>query len=316
MGTWGQGIFQDDLAADVRAAWEAALAEGLGTDEATARVIRSVRPPRGPNLGQFRDSFEDDDKVFWLALAAAQSERGRLQPEIRERALAIIEAGGDLDRPERVEAGPVAIGRRRRALEQLAAKLRGPQPKPSRPRCPRLRSERRRERRPAYPFEPKSNTWLEPGQFWGVPLSDGRFACGRVLAVPDEREPDPMLWSERDARMFFAGLMDWVAENPPTSEAITGASLVAQGMAHVKTIRENGRFVLGDRDLSLDGVVGLREVTHRGGGVVYLYEGARRVRPATREEAASLPVMGTWGYRVISVLAERLFVEGKPIART
>ena len=36
---------------------------------------------------------------------------------------------------------------------------------------------------PKYPFEPRSNVHLRPGQFWGVPLSDGRWACGRVLAV-------------------------------------------------------------------------------------------------------------------------------------
>ena len=39
---------------------------------------------------------------------------------------------------------------------------------------------------PKYPFEPKSNAHLMPGQFWGVPLSDGRWACGRVLAVQTE----------------------------------------------------------------------------------------------------------------------------------
>jgi hypothetical protein len=310
VGRWGQGIFHDDLAADVRGAWEAALADGLETEEATASVIRSLRPPRA-----VRRSFPAEEKVFWLALAAAQSERGRLEPEVRERALAIIDDGGDLDQPELVEAGRAAVSRRRRALEQLAAKLRGPQPKPSRPRRPRPRSERRRGKRPDYPFEPKSNTWLEPGQFWGVPLSDGRYACGRVLAVPDERNPDPVLWGERDSMVFFAGLMDWVADDPPTAETIAGARLLEQGTAHVKTIRRNGQFVLGRRDLAADGIVGLLEVTHRGRGA-YVYEGPRRLRRATREEAASLPVMGTWGFRVITVLAEHVFVKGETIVRT
>jgi hypothetical protein len=308
MGRWGQGIFQDDVAADVRGAWEEALRDGLSTEEAAERVVASVRPPRDSSL------FDDEDKVFWLALAGAQSDRGRLQPKVRDRALTIIEAGGDLDRPELVEAGAAALARRRRALDRLAAKLRGPQPKPSRPRRPRPRPDRRRGRRPDYPFEPKSNTWLEPGQFWGVPLSDGRYACGRVLAVPDEREPDPSLWSERDSTTFFAGLMDWVGDEPPTAASIAGAALLEQGTAHVKTIRENGRFVLGHRDLALDGIVGLHAVTHRGGGVVYLYEGAHRLRPATREEARSLPVMSTWGFKVISIIAEKVFVRGEALA--
>jgi hypothetical protein len=41
---------------------------------------------------------------------------------------------------------------------------------------------------PKYPFEPKSNTHHLPGQFWGVPLSDGRWAYGRVLAVKTQSD--------------------------------------------------------------------------------------------------------------------------------
>ena len=155
-----------------------------------------------------------------------------------------------------------------------------------------------------YPFEPKSNAYLRSGQFWGVPLSDGRFACGRVLGVPPK--DDDFLWLS--SKIFVAGLMDWVGDAPPTAESIAGTELLAQGLAHVKAIRENGGLVLGIRHLELDGIIGLREVTHRGGGTVYLYEGLRRLRPATREEAATLPVFGTWGYHVVRVLAEARFV--------
>jgi len=91
-----------------------------------------------------------------------------------------------------------------------------------------------------YPFEPKSNAYLEPGQFWGIPLSDGRFACGRILAVP--REPDPFF--PVNSRTFLAGLLDWVSREPPTSATIAGARLFKQGFAHVLTIRRNGRLVL------------------------------------------------------------------------
>ncbi|EKO87041.1 hypothetical protein LEP1GSC020_0876 [Leptospira interrogans serovar Grippotyphosa str. 2006006986] len=34
-----------------------------------------------------------------------------------------------------------------------------------------------------YPFVPKSNRSLIPGQFWAIPLNNGKFACGRVIAV-------------------------------------------------------------------------------------------------------------------------------------
>ena len=72
-------------------------------------------------------------------------------------------------------------------------------------------------------------------------------------------------------------------------------------------------MIIGCRDLGLDGIRGLREVTHREGGTVVLYEGATPLRPATRAEAASMPVMSTWGFKVISVLAERLFVRHLPL---
>lgn len=113
----------------------------------------------------------------------------------------------------------------------------------------------------------------------------------------------------------MAGLMDWVGDRPPDADAIAGAELLAQGMAHVLTIRENGRLILGCRDLALDHITGVREVTHRGGGAVWLYEGATHLRPATRDEARDLPVQGTWGFKVVSVLAAHCFVQGREIVR-
>jgi hypothetical protein len=166
MGSWGTGIFQNDTSADVRGDWRKALMDGLDAEEATAYVRSRHRDLLGD---------PEDSRLFWLALAATQSETGRLQADVRDRALGIIAAGGDLHRWQ--DSGSAAVDRRRRVLEQLAANLRGPQPRPTYPRRSRPRSERRRRgRRPGYPFEPKSNTWLEPGQFWGVPLSDGRYA--------------------------------------------------------------------------------------------------------------------------------------------
>ena len=59
---------------------------------------------------------------------------------------------------------------------------------------------------PGYPFVPKSNAYLRAGQFWAVPLSDGRFGCGRVLDVPKSGD----LHVPANSRMFLAGLLDWV----------------------------------------------------------------------------------------------------------
>lgn len=71
---------------------------------------------------------------------------------------------------------------------------------------------------PAYPFEPKSNAHLKPGQFWGVPLTDGRWACGRVLATKIESDD----YFVGNARTFLAALMDWVGEVPRARRASLG----------------------------------------------------------------------------------------------
>jgi hypothetical protein len=102
---------------------------------------------------------------------------------------------------------------------------------------------------PIYPFEPKSNTHLRPGQFWAIPLADGRFAAGRVMAVP--------AFGEKDARGFVGGLMDWIGGSPPEAEALTGATVVAQGKTRVEAITNTGGAILGHRPLELDGLVAI-----------------------------------------------------------
>ena len=132
-----------------------------------------------------------------------------------------------------------------------------------------------------------------------------------MLAVKTESDA----YFPGNSRTFLAALMYWEGGEPPTAEAIAGRQIVAQGWANVRSIQLNGRMILGCRDLGLDGIRGLREVTHRGGGTVMLYEGATPLWPATREEAATKPVFSTWGLKVISMLAERLFVTRLPLAK-
>jgi len=127
VGTWGTAIFAGDTASDVRDEWRECDMEGLGPEEATARVVTQLR-------GAFDD--EDDGIVAWLALAAAQMETGRLQPAVRDRALALIDAGGDVARWQ--EENPGLARRREQVLRRLATKLRAPQPEPKRLRPPSL----------------------------------------------------------------------------------------------------------------------------------------------------------------------------------
>lgn len=77
MGAWGNGVLQDDVADDVRIAFEKALAAGLNVEEATQRVL--CNPP-----WPLRDY--DDGPVSYMALAALQLQQGILTSEIREKA--------------------------------------------------------------------------------------------------------------------------------------------------------------------------------------------------------------------------------------
>src|SRR5436305_1345128 len=126
LGAWGTAIFSEDSASDVRDEWREAILDGLSPEDATQRLLET-----------FDDYLEeaDTERLFWMALAAAQMETGRLLPDVCDRALAIIDGGGDVDRWR--EDGDESLARQRaRVLERLAAKLRGPQPKPKRLRRP------------------------------------------------------------------------------------------------------------------------------------------------------------------------------------
>lgn len=118
MGTWGTGIFSDDLAADIRGDWRDAIIDGEDPAAVTRRLIELYRPDHERQV------------VFWLALAAAQMESGRLDPDVRDRALAVIDSGDDVARWR--AQGEGLARQRENVLARLAEKLRAPQPKPKR----------------------------------------------------------------------------------------------------------------------------------------------------------------------------------------
>jgi hypothetical protein len=90
MDAWEAGIFDDDLAADVRGDWEEALARGATPPEATALLV-----------GDYADEIEDDRALtasFWIALAALQLGADAVDAAVRDRAMLAILRGDDLAR--------------------------------------------------------------------------------------------------------------------------------------------------------------------------------------------------------------------------
>lgn len=91
------------------------LQDRVPDDEATRNTIAA-----------WPDLEPDEVPVLWLALAAAQSRLGRLEPEIRDRALAVIDSDEELSRWQR--HGTAGLAARAAALAELRAQLTGPQP--------------------------------------------------------------------------------------------------------------------------------------------------------------------------------------------
>jgi hypothetical protein len=182
MGTWGTAVFSDDFALDVRDAWRDALIETRDESAAFAAVAETFKDEIGGD--------PEDASVFWLALAAAQMETGRLRDDVRERAVAIIDRGDDLARWEEI------AGRRQRAkvLERLRAKLEGPQPAPKRIRRPRVQ-----------------DVAFDPGDvvFMRSPTT-GRAGLVYVVDRYDSRTPAPVV-----------ELLIWNGKNVPSEDELT-----------------------------------------------------------------------------------------------
>lgn len=110
MGHWGIGIFENDIAADVKDLMEELLEQGLTIDEATAQV-----------LDEYEDELEDEEDGFdaLLAIAQIQISCGALQEEIGQAVLELIDSGADAPRWQ----GSGVEEERQQILAQLRACL-------------------------------------------------------------------------------------------------------------------------------------------------------------------------------------------------
>ena len=124
MGVWGTDLFSDDVACDIRDHYRQLLEDSV-EDSAATRLT----------LEKFQRYLEGPDGVALIAFAVTQSKVGRLQADVRDRALAIIDTGADLAVWER--ENPKLLSKRRAVLEKARAQLTGPQPARRRLRPPK-----------------------------------------------------------------------------------------------------------------------------------------------------------------------------------
>ena len=112
MGTWGTGIFSNDLACDVRDMYRDYLACGYADDVAEEKVIEYW-------ISQLTAS-EEDEEDFWLALAATEHKYGRMSERVKGKAFCFIQNDSLHEWNEKQAKG------RKKALEKLAHTLSAP----------------------------------------------------------------------------------------------------------------------------------------------------------------------------------------------
>lgn len=157
MGAWGPAIFSDDTAADVRSSYRELLEDQVSDDEATRQVI-----------AEYEHLEQDESHVLWLALAAAQHQVGRLEEDVKRRAVGVIDSEEGLELW--ADAGLEDLKKRKAALAKLREQLTGPQP------------ARKALRRPW-----RHVTDLTPGTVLAFTTPTGAMALFRVLRIEDHR---------------------------------------------------------------------------------------------------------------------------------
>ena len=148
-----------------------------------------------------------------------------------------------------------------------------------------------------YPFIPKSTASMKEGQIISIPLSNGTYACGRVLQVQS---------GSRTA--FLVSLMDWNSPSPPNSNTISNSNILNHGQVHIKSIIESGSEIVGHRELALDEIEIPLTLDSSPDTKCLLRQGFTTLGYASAEQRKNLKVFSTWGYSVLKNLAERTYV--------
>jgi len=107
MRVWGVGIFDNDVAQDVRRDFEAGLASGQSVYIAADALLQKYD--------------QSNSCALYLALAALQLEHELIQPKIKKKALTLIISGDAAE--DWVASGTAIYENRMTVLSELRAKL-------------------------------------------------------------------------------------------------------------------------------------------------------------------------------------------------
>lgn len=117
MGAWGTSLYANDSACDIRSDYVDGLKRGKSNEEITEYLIRQNQDIMGN---------EEEEPLFWFALADTQWNYGRLMPKVKEKALSFLDMDRESERWK--EAGEKKIEAWRTTLDALEKKLNSPIP--------------------------------------------------------------------------------------------------------------------------------------------------------------------------------------------
>lgn len=216
MGAWGTGLYSDDTTCDVRDSYVAALQRGASDAEATEAV-----------LGEYAGTLRQHEVacLVYFALADTQWKYGRLEAAIRERALELLEQGGDAAVWERDAPGKDARARSK-VLDALRRRLHEPPPPRKPVKIVRPKPKRHRTDAPV-------------GSVFLLPLAHGQFAALALVGhYEGSRWIDPVF-----------SVLDWRGAAPPAAAQLTGDGVRTVSLRGATgTLEHIGFLEVGERE--------------------------------------------------------------------
>jgi len=145
-----------------------------------------------------------------------------------------------------------------------------------------------------YPFLPKSNLKLERGQYWNLPLTNGKDAFFVILDIP----------TKKNRMTIFIGMLDEISTEEKLDPNKRYKKILWQSSVHIKTIRECGGLI---QD-KIGPIVPEEELNSAGGEYCRVMRGYTAVRKANENDIANLKVQTTSGYNVARIVAEKRWI--------
>ncbi|ANC05932.1 MULTISPECIES: hypothetical protein [Bacillus cereus group] len=181
MGAWGVALLSDDIAEDIKLLYKDLLANEYSNEDASRIVIE-----------EYKNELDDEETiVFRLVFSSIQWKLGRLQENVKQEALQIIESGADL---ARWEEEPKLQKKREVVLNKLREQLHSRQPEAKK-----------------VPKRFIANTSLKAGDAVSYELVSGSCIILKVIEIIEEWHGD---------RYPLFEICDWEGKEVPSKEQI------------------------------------------------------------------------------------------------